>query len=186
VNFSDLCLITTNLEPPNQFPQASIALELFSLAMGQEALLRKYGVIVRGGVTVGLARASRGLLYGPAIVQAYLLESKQAKFPRIIVHESVLDALKSQATEDQAPVFRDSGERVLVKDADGQWFIDYLGLVKQLEPEGMDRILAAHRRFSEKGLQENPEHRAKYEWLLQYQERTEALPAGMTGRDKRI
>ena len=166
VNFSDLCVITIPLLMPRRAAAALIALELPSLALAQARLLLEHNVIIRGGVTIGLTRTSRGLVYGPGIVEAYRLESKEAKYPRILISDAAAVELKRNRGTVKA------FDRLVAKDVDGQLFLDYLGVAIRFHPTDVSRILVAHRRVAERG-REKPEYREKYEWLLSYQRRTE-------------
>lgn len=176
VNFSDLCIITNRLTHPSARPDFIVFFELFSLARAQEVLLRVHKVILRGGVTIGMSRTSRGLVYGPGIIEAYKLESETAKYPRIVVSQTVVDEMDRFMKGVHRPV---SVKPLLTKDTDGVLFLDYLGLVKQLHPTDMARVLAVHRRFAEKGLQTLPEHREKYDWLMRQQVRVENMKPGL-------
>lgn len=45
-----------------------------------------HNLLIRGGITLGnLTHIEGGPLYGPAMNRAYYLESKEAKFPRVII-----------------------------------------------------------------------------------------------------
>lgn len=48
------------------------------------------GIPVRGGVTVGSLIHDTQKCFGPAMIDAYLMESKKAIFPRIIIDQEVL------------------------------------------------------------------------------------------------
>jgi hypothetical protein len=50
------------------------------------------GVLVRGGVAIGPLYHDASIVFGPALVEAYHLESRCAKFPRILVSESLFTA----------------------------------------------------------------------------------------------
>lgn len=51
------------------------------------------GFLVRGGLTVGDLYHKNGMVFGPAMIDAYALESKNAIYPRI----AVLDAFRDEA-----------------------------------------------------------------------------------------
>ncbi len=49
------------------------------------------GILVRGGVTVGQLIHDEQKCFGPAMIEAYYMESKKAVYPRILINKSVLD-----------------------------------------------------------------------------------------------
>lgn len=49
------------------------------------------GIPVRGGVTVGKLIHDESKCFGPAMVDAYLMESEKAKYPRVIIDKKVLE-----------------------------------------------------------------------------------------------
>lgn len=53
--------------------------------------LLQQGVLVRGGIAKGKVRHVKEMVFGPAMVAAYELESKYAIYPRIIVEKEVVD-----------------------------------------------------------------------------------------------
>ncbi len=58
------------------------------------AILIKFGILLRGGITFGnLIHTNQGILMGQAFIDAYELESKYAKFPRIILSDILLKQL---------------------------------------------------------------------------------------------
>ena len=53
--------------------------------------LLQQGILVRGGIAKGKVRHVQEMVFGPAMVAAYDLESKYAVYPRIIVEKEVVD-----------------------------------------------------------------------------------------------
>lgn len=75
-----------------------------------------------------------GELYGAAVANAYELESKVAQYPRIVVSERTVNYLLSNINNPSNDVFTEYSRRLaticynmLTKDADGNYFIHYLG-----------------------------------------------------------
>lgn len=64
--------------------------ELVSLGKMQNNLLKK-GVMIRGGVSEGMifSDTSSNILFGPALIDAYLLESTEAVYPRLVISDAV-------------------------------------------------------------------------------------------------
>jgi hypothetical protein len=140
---------------PKMNDEEVVALFLYELMAQVQELTLYAGFPVRGAVTVGSLMFSDKFLFGPALVEAVELE-KIALFPRILVSPSVLRYIKP-----------DSRYRSLVlKDADGHTFLDYLGRENFLESK-----LKWHKKFVQNGLTDNASkvhERQKYEWLAQY------------------
>lgn len=85
--FSDCIVVSDELQ--DGFGALRIAAYVAYLA--QDLLAR--GFLVRGGLTVGDLYHRNGTVFGPAMIDAYALESKTAIYPRI----AVLDAFKEEA-----------------------------------------------------------------------------------------
>lgn len=76
----------------------------------------------RGAVTVGRLYHEQGIVFGPALVQAYRLESSRAKVPRVVIDPAMVTAFLEH-----------SDARYLIqKDTDDLFFIDFLS--EQISP----------------------------------------------------
>ena len=60
--------------------------ELIDIAHIQFELACWYGIFVRGGIAFGKTFSRKDIVFGPAVVSAYILESKHAIFPRLLIH----------------------------------------------------------------------------------------------------
>jgi hypothetical protein len=130
VNFSDLILraVAIRTETNAMVKIGLVFHELLDLANIQVNLIAK-GVLVRGALTIGPIAIKDGLVFGPALANAYTLESKTAIFPRIVVEDLVLEALEV------IPLLRahdfdyeiNEVKTLIQQDFDGMWFVDYLG-----------------------------------------------------------
>src|SRR5690606_28453000 len=49
------------------------------------------GILVRGAITYGKLIHTDKVLFGPALAEAYILESKAALYPRVILHKDIID-----------------------------------------------------------------------------------------------
>jgi hypothetical protein len=76
--------------------------------------LLESGLYTRGAVVRGPLRHTVSVLYGPAVVDAHILETKVAKYPRVILSPSVADLFESSI-----------GVRT---DFDGLAYLDLVGL----------------------------------------------------------
>jgi len=90
------------------------------------------GVPFRGGIELGSAvRMRENDIYGKALIDAYHLESKVAKWPRIVVGETLVGALRD-ASQDPDVAFRGAAMfaeqccSMLRQDVDGHTAVDVL------------------------------------------------------------
>lgn len=133
-------------------------------------LLRDHGILVRGGMAVGPLYHDQQVVYGPALVDAYLLESREAKTPRILIREEDLEpALKSCGKSS-----RELNRVRFLRGEDGKLFLhtfedfDLPSLEKCLERvKKMDRT--------------DPGAEEKLQWMEHYLEQT--IAAKRAGRD---
>lgn len=85
------------------------------------------GYLTRGGISVGKLVHTRKHVFGPALNQAYKLESDFAQFPRIILNTDVFEIAKSfplkiNSSDDEM----ESVMNCLAQDEDGYYYIDYI------------------------------------------------------------
>jgi hypothetical protein len=184
-NFSDLAVraIPIRSRPEFDGPQGLLFWELLDLAYIQANLIER-NVFVRGAVTVGELYGHDGIVFGPALIRAYELESTVALYPRIIIDSRVFDRL------DDTIELRSAGSgdaklelsKVLAKDSDNVWFVDYLA-AKQAELQDDSAFLAFIRRHkavvveTSSRFHELDSRLVKMGWTINYHNRTvEALP----------
>ena len=99
----------------------SILLDLTRLQLD----LLDNNVIIRGGIAIGKLRHTQNEIFGPAMNEAYYLESKVAKYPRIVVRERVImDYLKKYVDNNPNKV---KLLKLLIQDEDANvYYLDYL------------------------------------------------------------
>lgn len=61
--------------------------------------LFKYGVLLRGGITIGELMHQEELCFGPGMLKAYYLESKIAINPRIIIDDTIFEQENYKETD---------------------------------------------------------------------------------------
>lgn len=94
-----------------------------TLSQFQNELI-KHGLVVRGSIVLGEIHVGEDVIFGKGLVEAYQLESQKAIVPRIILSEKVIklcNLYRKYYADDSGPY-----KRVLLKDADGQTFLNYL------------------------------------------------------------
>lgn len=93
----------------------------------QIVLLYQYDLMLRGGIVIGEVLHTDKLLVGPAMINAYALESKCANSPRIVLDPKVVyryNILKNNAKKDG----HIEPDNIIQKDFDDTSFIDYFNM----------------------------------------------------------
>lgn len=129
------------------------------------------GYLVRGGITCGQLIHTEDYLLGPAMNEAYRLESQVAKHPRVVIDPEVL-IRAGQAPSPQHDAKMEAGyvKGFMTRDDDGQYFYDYVSfhqlLALGLEQDEYPAYLWRLATKIDEGLQaEDYRVRAKYFWL---------------------
>lgn len=104
---------------------ALYSLLAFCMAFQFDLLTLTPCVFIRGGITLGDMYAKDDIVFGPALTEAYLLEEKSAKVPRIIVRKKTLDQGAAKATEDK----KLDTYFATFKDDDAFYVVDYFLLL---------------------------------------------------------
>ena len=133
--------------------------DLMWQALWLQTNLLAEGFFVRGGLSLGSLHVSDHVLFGPALVEAYDLESRAAVHPRIVLSRAAAETQRGAA-----------GGSMLLRDDDGQTFIDYLGAVVE-EPDDPTAMLRFHRDTVVDRLHHSRASKrrwAKYRWLAEY------------------
>ena len=136
--------------------------------------LAEKGFLVRGGLTVGdLLHSSRHLV-GPAMVEAYRLESKIAKVPRIVIDEKVIEVARQSNSNTNSPEDEEEYVRAfMTKDTDGRQYFNYISWRSVVEVTGGDNDLYGEYLYGigtllKSGLSHaDPGVKEKYLWLHQ-------------------
>lgn len=133
--------------------------DLMRQALWLQSDLVAEGFFVRGGLSLGSLHVSDQVLFGPALVEAYELESRATVHPRIVLSRAAAETQRGTA-----------GGSALMCDHDGQTFIDYLGATFH-DPDDGFSVLQGHqdtvvdRLHSTRG---NKRRWEKYRWLGEY------------------
>jgi hypothetical protein len=146
------------------------------------------GYLVRGAVTVGKLYHTKKHVVGPALVRAYELESKEAKYPRVIMDESVLEIAREYRDENHSPDDEEKYVRAFMTlDDDERYSFDYISFDSVVVKTGWDgdgypEYLYRMGRLIKQGLKhKDPRCQEKHLWLYkQYLaaiELVETLPA---------
>jgi hypothetical protein len=169
-NFSDTIVFSCSPEP------SDVRLMIEDIRRFWMHLIQ-LGHYVRGAIALGDARHDESAVYGPALVEAYRLESSVASYPRIVVSDDagpVLDRIQLVSKE-ASPIF---------KDYDGLTCFDLF----PTRPDGTrdpaigayatmvrEQVVADLKKTRDRTTDADCiaalNHRAKYGWMLQYIDR---------------
>jgi hypothetical protein len=150
-----------------EFSNIVAAVAGYQLAMALE------GFFIRGGLAVGDLFMDDITVYGPALLEAYYLESVSARDPRIVLSSRVYEAVRNYANLYPEPHKSPHNRNVLI-DPDGQAYINYLeGLIYEEDNnEIVDWVGAeTHKLKIERGLKAYYSDSCiwpKYYWLANY------------------
>ena len=163
--FSDSIVISALAESADSFAM------LMQLLLGTMDLVDGYGILLRGGIVRGQLIHDDTMLVGPAMVDAYRLESKMAKYPRIIIEEELKrrfddnmeDYIRNYTNLVEVPGFN----RIFKKDDDDWYYLDYIQPAEEYNNElTPEEHLKNLEYLAEKGIKSDDENvRIKYEWL---------------------
>lgn len=139
-------------------------------------------ILCRGGIVIGELYHKQSIVCGPALIDAYMLESKIANYPRVIVGPNIIKIAKTyKGNQNSEQHIEEAFKRVLGYDSDGYYYIDYLNLAGELDGyEYNDYLYTIHEMIEENLQNSDITIRAKYTWLgLKYNEMIHKL--GATG-----
>jgi hypothetical protein len=118
--FSDSIVVSFKAEEPNEVFYTLLNLKHLIMTLIYKRLL------CRGAVSIGKFLHTDDYLFGPALVEAYTLESKAAMYPRIILDRDVIEAsLEGTSVDHKETDEIDYVESLLEQDSDGMYYIDY-------------------------------------------------------------
>ena len=140
LGFSDAFVASTPLR--NESSELVAVITVFSILSAAGAvMLTSLGSkhALRGGIDVGLAtQIANGEIYGTALERAYVLESKEAEYPRILIGNELWNYLtvalahfQSQTTLESKSItaILEKTMQLVATDKDGKRILDYLGTV---------------------------------------------------------
>lgn len=127
-------------------------------------------MLCRGAVVRGRLIHTPRVLFGPAMMDAYRLESKAANYPRVILDESIINVgAAAHAKHHREEHERESIMELLSRDGDGMYYIDYItGAQSELDDPELDypQYLSLLRQIIANGIaHSDPSIRVKYLWM---------------------
>jgi hypothetical protein len=150
--------------------ETSPAWHVLSAVQALGARFLAEGILTRGAVVHGKAYHNGRVLFGPGIVDAYRLETEVAKYPRILVTDSVREAVWGN----HEGLWK--GE-LLKRDVDGCWFVNVLvpsvSSWAPLSDLAIKRDVRSHLKKVRRSLMQawdraesNAAHKSKVWWLI--------------------
>jgi hypothetical protein len=166
--FSDCLVVSFEIDQPSEVFFTLIEIKWLIMRL----LSRK--ILCRGAVSLGKFIHTDHYLFGPALVEAYILESKAAIYPRVILDNTVIDAgANNRGFNHSFSQEKKYVQSLLEQDSDGMYYIDYFFKAQsELDdpeydfPEYIDNLAQVIR----KGLMGSSHHskaefRVKYSWM---------------------
>jgi hypothetical protein len=158
--------------PINDDAETELGSSFSSLAWFQLEMVNA-GFFVRGAISIGNIFVDDIAVFGGALNEAYEGETRLARDPRIVLTPSAATAVQKHLgyyrMSELAPQNRD-----LLRDADGQYFLNYLDDTVLIAPDEAGPnygMLALHRQRIEERLTEyrsDPTIWSKYAWVARY------------------
>jgi hypothetical protein len=115
--FSDSIIISASLNP-------DAILALIQSCANLQRLFLERCVLLRGGIAFGKHYEDERVLFSSSLIGAYLLESKRARFPRILIDSNTLDYFWNDP--DTGDAQRGTLSELLLRDRDGEIFLNYV------------------------------------------------------------
>ncbi|MFO9100430.1 hypothetical protein [Legionella pneumophila] len=94
-------------------------IEILNIVQQLANFVIERGFLLRGGMSLGKLYHEKGVVFGPALVEAYTLESEHAKNPRILVCPKLVDCFNEDKNGGTFNCF-------LQDELDGEYYLDYL------------------------------------------------------------
>lgn len=126
-----------------------------TVAIWQRELLIS-GLLCRGGITFGKHFVDDKFLFSKAMIDAYHLESQQARYPRILISKDLLELVSPKVELGNIP---------LINEDDGVCFVDYIDRGAEISAVDLTNAVT---RILEKTKSSSPSVQEKLRWLARY------------------
>ena len=142
---------------------------LFQLLKKLQVKLIANNILLRGGIVHGKLIHQEQLIIGPALVNAYEVESKSALYPRIVIDPNVLHLYvrkNGQNISNLRLTDKDDG-RTIMKDLDGTSYIDYFNSIEDYYEGNVEEYFLTLNDMIRKGMNRKfgTGIRMKYMWM---------------------
>lgn len=125
------------------------------------------GYFVRGAASAGDVCLTDEIIFGPALIECYRLESKASIVPRVVLTEPLRALLHDALDSSQARAA--NARQAICRDIDGWWFINYLDAART--PTGIDwDLITRHKTSVLASLAGTTQHDVlpKFGWACRY------------------
>ena len=135
-SFSDTVIIFVPLSDDQRTVYSDGIFSTLLSISGTYIGLMASGAIFRGGIDIGIGlEIEPNEIYGPVVLKAYDLESKIAKYPRVVIGDELANFLQLmiQNSNDSDhskynKVIATKCSELMFEDGDGRYALDYLGI----------------------------------------------------------
>jgi hypothetical protein len=152
--FSDSIVVAT------PYAESKFAQFVVNVARYQRLLLDE-GLLCRGGIAVNKHFSNNSFTFSAGLIDAYIIESQHARYPRVVVSQEVIDLVLP------------GGRRLpssLIREDDGLVFVDYIGLTSNSAPKRLSASVERLVRSLEKSSSASVREKAR--WLAAYSDST--------------
>lgn len=166
--FSDCVVVSFEIDRPSEVFYTLLEIKWLIMRLIDR------GMLCRGAVSMGKFIHTDRYLFGPALVEAYMLESKAAMYPRVILDHAVIEAgINNRGSEHTISQEEAYVHSLLEQDSDGMYYIDYFFKAQSEldDPENdFPRYIDNLANIIRKGLMGSSHHskadlRVKFSWM---------------------
>ena len=104
---------------------ASTAWFIIRCAQRYQLRMAMNGFFLRGALTQGPICLTDEIIFGSALIECYLLESKTSIVPRVVLAEPLKEVVLASYRADSKR-FAPGADQAICRDVDGWWFVNYL------------------------------------------------------------
>jgi hypothetical protein len=124
--FSDnICISIPFFDNPQDF--LSNFNILITYVRGFQYLMMNKGFFTRGGISTGSYYADKNIIFSMGLVKAYMLESKQAIYPRVIVDKAIIERFRNYSEDE---LIQYGLSHAIIMDWEKTAFLNPTGLLK--------------------------------------------------------
>jgi hypothetical protein len=178
ISFSDTLITSCPLVGPHgPYRHGLLYSEIMDIVFLQTEMIDRGGTFLRGALTVGNVYHSDNMVFGPAVIDAYEIESKLSNYPRVVLDPKILLEYERTASlrseNNTAEQDLEYVKSLIRQDSDGLWFVDYLrGMLGNFDfPEYYSAFINKHKELILSKASENNKLNSislKYNWVAVY------------------